>query len=132
MLFFSSSSGFTSGLLTAGGMAWLAGAGRGHWVSAFLRGMVGWIGWDELCLAASNVYVIFPVVHFVASHGPDGTVGVRGWGCSMGIDEMIQRSVVAVVTVCLCAHDVGWWDDGLNVAVSQRGVGGDCTLLHKL
>jgi hypothetical protein len=65
--------------------------------------------------------------------GQTGPVGIRGWGCSMGgIDEMIQRSGVAVVTVCLYAHGVGWRDDGLNVAVSQRGVGRDCILLHKL
>lgn len=110
------SSGFNLGLLRAAdGMAgWL---GRDTGFPLFLGGrIVGSVGM-KLCLAAGNVYVIIPVVRLFALDGPEG---FGGWGWA------IQRSEVVV------AHDVEWRDDGLNVAVSQRGVDGDCTLLHKL
>lgn len=112
--------------------------GWGHWVSAFL-GIVGLIGMSYAWLPVMSMFIV-PVVRLFALDGPDRAVGVGGWGCCCCLQQLPRNGDMGVNDTAqwggYCArssaHDVDWRDDGLNVAVSQRGAGGDCTLLHKL
>jgi hypothetical protein len=88
--------------------------------------MVGSVGMSYAWLPVMSMLLFLSFV-LLPRTGQTGPVGIRGWGCSMGgIDEMIQRSGVAVVTVCLRMT----WDGGTTGLMLRSASEASAGIVH--